>query len=66
MTAKPTADDVVRQLLVHPVVWPDLVAWLNRRGIDVGLMPPVEDDLPTYVMTPRFAIPQPDPSEQPG
>lgn len=54
MTAKPTADDEVRQLLVHPVIWPDLVEWLDRRGIDVGLMPPIEDDLPTYVMTPRF------------
>ncbi|HEY5834915.1 hypothetical protein [Streptomyces sp.] len=57
MTAKPPADDEVRQLLVHPVVWPDLVAWLDRRGIDVGLMPPAEDDLPTYVMTPRLATP---------
>jgi hypothetical protein len=53
MTAKPPADDVVRQLLVHPVVWPDLVEWLDRRGITLGLMPPVKDDLPTWVMTPR-------------
>ena len=53
MTTKPPADDAVRQLLVHPVVWPDLVEWLSGRGIALGLMPPVEDDLPTYVMTPR-------------
>jgi hypothetical protein len=59
MTTKPPADDAVRQLLVHPVIWPDLVEWLDRRGIDVGLMPPVEDDLPTYVMTPRFPAPAP-------
>lgn len=56
MTAKPPADDTVRQLLVHPVVWPDLVEWLARRGIDAGLMPPMGDDLPTYVMTPSDAL----------
>jgi hypothetical protein len=64
MTAKPTVDDVVRQLLVHPVVWPDLVEWLGRRGIDVGLMPPGEDALPTYVMTPSDALLAPAPSDQ--
>jgi hypothetical protein len=56
MATKPPADDVVRQLLVHPVVWPDLVEWLARRGIEVGLMPSGEDDLPTYVMTPSDAL----------
>lgn len=50
------ADDIVRQLLVHPVVWSDLVAWLSARGIDVGLMPTGEDELPTYVMTPSNAL----------
>lgn len=59
-SAQPPADDEVRQLLVHPSVWPDLVAWLAGRGINVGLMPPVEDELPTYVMTPR-GFPQPSP-----
>lgn len=65
MTTKPPADDVVRQLLVHPVIWPDLVEWLDRRGIDVGLMPPAEDALPTYIMTPRFPAFLPEPQETP-
>lgn len=56
MTPRPPADDEIRQLLVHPAVWPDLVQWLDLCGIDVGLMPPVEGDLPTYVMTPSDAL----------
>lgn len=56
MTTRPPADDEVRQLLVHPAVWPDLVQWLDRRSIDVGPMPPTEGDLPTYVMTPSDAL----------
>lgn len=52
MTTTPKPGDV-RQILVHPAVWPDLEAWLAARGIDLGLMPQVEDDLPTYCMQPR-------------
>ena len=57
MTEQPPADNEVRQLLVHGAVWPHLVAWLDTRGIEVGLMPPIEGDLPTYVMTPRHLGP---------
>lgn len=56
MTTRPPADDEVRQLLVHPAVWPDLVQWLDRRGINVGLMNPGDEDLPTYVMAPSDAL----------
>lgn len=44
--------DEVRQLLVHPVVWPDLTSWLKARQIEVSRQQFGEDDLPTYVMTP--------------
>lgn len=46
--------DEVRQVVVHPVVWEPLEAWLRSRGIalvniDAALS---GDDLPTYVMQP--------------
>lgn len=50
-------DDGCRQLLVHPTVWDWLVETLDSRGI--GLTGPVkfsEDDLPTYVMTPKGGV----------
>lgn len=50
MTDRP-ADDV-RQLLVHPAVWPHLTSWLAARGIDLSPTQFDSDDLPTYVMTP--------------
>lgn len=50
MTARP--DDKVRQVLVHPAVWPHLEAWLAGRGIELSLMAPAGEDLATYVMTP--------------
>lgn len=45
-------DDEVRQLLVHPVVWPHLTSWLAARGIALSPQQFSDDDLPTYVMTP--------------
>lgn len=51
MTNKPATDEV-RQLLVHPVVWPHLTSWLAARGIALAQHQFSEDDLPTYVMTP--------------
>jgi hypothetical protein len=45
-------DDEVRQVLVHPAVWPHLEAWLAGRGIELSLMAPAGEDLATYVMTP--------------
>ncbi|WP_030319658.1 hypothetical protein [Streptomyces flavochromogenes] len=45
-----TAPDI-RQVLVHPVVWPHLELWLASRGLVLGRVP-VEDDLPTYAMIP--------------
>ena len=47
-----TPADEVRQLLVHPVVWPHLVSWLKARGIGLSQQQFNDDDLPTYVMTP--------------
>lgn len=47
-------DKEVRQLLVHPVVWPDLVAWLRARNISVHQMSFSGDDLPIYVMSPEL------------
>ncbi|MEU2075465.1 hypothetical protein [Streptomyces sp. NPDC013489] len=41
----------IRQVLVHPVVWPHLELWLASRGLVLARVP-VEDDLPTYAMTP--------------
>jgi len=46
-------DEPVRQLLVHPAVWPALVQWLADRQIDVSPHRFADDDLPTYVMTPE-------------
>ncbi|MGC5534277.1 hypothetical protein [Streptomyces sp. SR-10] len=50
---QPPAEGEVRQLLVHPAVWPGLESWLLQRGIEIAdLGVPGDDDLPTYVMTP--------------
>jgi len=46
-------DEPVRQLLVHPAVWPALVQWLADRHIGVNPHRFADDDLPTYVMTPE-------------
>jgi hypothetical protein len=46
---QPTHDEV-RQVVVHPVVWPHLEAWLAQRGLVLCLLPVEGDDLPTYVM----------------
>jgi hypothetical protein len=51
MSEQPT--DEVRQLLVHPAVWPYLEAWLALRGITLSLDHFEDDVLPTYVMTIR-------------
>jgi hypothetical protein len=40
-------DDEVRQLLVHPVVWPHLTAWLTARGIALSQQQFTADDLPS-------------------
>ena len=45
-------DDEVRQLLVHPAVWPHLTSWLKARRIELDRQQFSKDDLPTYVMTP--------------
>lgn len=47
-----STDDTVRQLLVHPVVWPPLLSWLKARNIELSAQKFGDDDLPTYVMTP--------------
>jgi len=69
------ADTEVRQLVVHPTVWPYLTAWLDARSIDVNLMTPAsDDDLATYVMSPRDLATEPEapaahaqrPQERPG
>jgi hypothetical protein len=44
-------DDEVRQVVVHPAVWPHLEAWLAARGIELALLSPAGEDLATYVMT---------------
>jgi hypothetical protein len=44
-------DDEVRQVVVHPAVWPHLRAWLAGRGIELSLFSPAGEDLATYVMT---------------
>jgi hypothetical protein len=66
VSTKPPAPNEVRQVLVHPVVWPALEAWLAGRGIDLCPVP-VEDDLPTYCMQPRLLDTgeQPDPRSAP-
>lgn len=48
----PRPTDEVRQLLVHPVVWPPLLSWLKARNIELSAQQFGGDDLPTYVMTP--------------
>ncbi|HEY6115451.1 MAG TPA: hypothetical protein VI172_05785 [Candidatus Dormibacteraeota bacterium] len=44
-------NDEVRQVVVHPAVWPRLEEWLAQRGITLALLSPAGDDLATYVMT---------------
>lgn len=44
--------DKVRQLLVHPAVWPHLASWLKARSIELSKQQFADDDLPTYVMVP--------------
>lgn len=56
MTDKPVADEV-RQLLVHPAVWPHLTSWLKARNIELSAQQFGDDDLPTYVMTPSTVAP---------
>ncbi|MFF1604190.1 hypothetical protein ACFVYV_43395 [Streptomyces mirabilis] len=50
--------DEVRQVVVHPVVWPHLERWLKGRNITLALLPLNGDDLPTYVMTPTVVKPE--------
>jgi hypothetical protein len=50
--AKPN-DDQIRSLLVHPALWPDLVAWLDARGLMVGQLPPGDNRVPTYTTSPK-------------
>lgn len=57
MTDQP-AHYEVRQILVHPVVWPHLTQWLATRGIELSAHTFGDDDLPTYVMTPSTVTPQ--------
>ncbi|QQN79752.1 hypothetical protein [Streptomyces sp. XC 2026] len=58
MTTEPDREPI-RQLLVHPAVWPHLTAWLEARRIVVARLPQgaLEDDLPTYVMRPADMAP---------
>lgn len=44
--------DFIRQILVHPVVWPDLVGWLAARNIALERTQFDPDDIPTYTMAP--------------
>ena len=51
MTDQPEPGEV-RQLLVHPAVWPRLELWLEAHGITLACAGQLgEDDLPTWVMT---------------
>ncbi|MFF6844711.1 hypothetical protein ACFY8X_38975 [Streptomyces tanashiensis] len=43
------ADPDIRQVLVHPAVWPYLELWLAAHNLVLAQVP-VEDDLPTYAM----------------
>jgi hypothetical protein len=52
MTDRPApGPDDVRQVVVHPVVWPHLESWLRTRNIVLARIPAEDDDLPTNVMT---------------
>lgn len=66
MTTTPPAAGEIRQLLVHPAVWTRLEAWLGAQGIELAnISSALEDDLPTYVMTPRALLGVPAPQEGP-
>lgn len=51
------ADEIIN-LVVHPALLPDLVRWLDQRGLDLGRVPSHEDEdadaMPHYITTPRF------------
>lgn len=54
VTPEPEAPARIYQVLVHGAVWDDFNAWLARRGIELtGPAQFSEDDMPTYVMTPK-------------
>lgn len=56
MCAGPTMSDTeeVRQLIVHPALWPHITDWLNQRGLDVNrISAATDDDLATYTAGPR-------------
>lgn len=46
------ADDEVWQLVVHPALTGDLIAWLAGRGLQLGRYPHSDDDLPTWIVSP--------------
>ncbi|GAA1113661.1 hypothetical protein [Nocardiopsis metallicus] len=46
-------DEEVRQLVVHPALWPTLTDWLNSKGLDVTQISPAGEDLATYTVSPR-------------
>lgn len=55
MTTTPPGGEM-RQIVVHPAVWPRLEAWLKQSGINLCPLPLDDDDLPTYVMQPSAAL----------
>lgn len=52
--ADPAAGDV-RSLLVHPVLWPRVAAWVAAQGLILTRYPGEPDDLETWAITPSAA-----------
>lgn len=55
MTDQPAAREV-RQVLVHPAVWPQLELFLACRGITLTRQQISDDEVPTYVMSTAEAV----------
>jgi len=46
------SDDEVRQIVVHPVVWPHLVQWFDSKGLTIVMLNEAsEEDLETWFIS---------------
>lgn len=51
--SQPADQGEVRQIVIHPAAWEWVKRTFDARGFDLGRLPDMEDDLPTYIMVPR-------------
>lgn len=42
-----------KQIVVHPVLWEEIEAWAAGRGLLLMRIPTSEDELETYIFSPK-------------